>query len=135
MENQDLQDAFPQVECGIEPLGSRMLVQLLQVRTKSRGGILLVDETKDTERVQTMIGKVIAVGPLAFKNRDTGEDWTEGVWLKPGDYLRTPRFSGDRFTVPHPTEENEHVQFQILNDFEAWGRVKPEYVLSIKQFV
>jgi co-chaperonin GroES (HSP10) len=130
-----LDEAFPLTDFGIIPLGARILVQLKSVKHASSGGIILVEETRETEKVQSMVGKVIAMGPLAFKNRDTAAEWPEGTWCKAGDYIRVPRWSGDRFTVPHPTDENEEVSGQILNDFEIWGLVLPEKVLTIKAFV
>ena len=57
---QTLDEAFPQVDPMIKPLGARILVQLRAVKEKmSSAGILLPEETKETEKWNTMIGKII----------------------------------------------------------------------------
>jgi co-chaperonin GroES (HSP10) len=131
---QTLEEAFPATDPGVKPLGARILIQLKSIKKASKGGIILVDETRDTERVQSMIGKVIAIGPLAFKNRETATAWPEGTWCEIGDYVRVPRWSGDRFTVPNDTDDDE-VNFSILNDFELWATVNPDKVLEMKAFI
>jgi co-chaperonin GroES (HSP10) len=130
-----LEEAFPECDHGVVPLGARMLIQLKSVKKASSGGIILVDETRETERVQSMVGKILALGPLCFKNRDTAQEWPEGTWVKQGDYIRVPRWSGDRFTVPSLKDPEEMVSLQILNDHECWCRVEPEKVLQMKAFV
>jgi co-chaperonin GroES (HSP10) len=128
-----LSEAFPEVDPGVKPLGARILIQLKSVKKASSGGILLIEETRETERVQSMIGKVISMGPLCFKNRETATEWPEGTWCEVGDYVRVPRWSGDRFTVP--TEDGDEINFSVLNDFELWATVNPDKVLSMKAFV
>jgi len=99
----DLRDAFPAVDPGAIPLGARVLVQLRRTKkTVTSAGIILVSETKETEKWQNMVAKVIALGPLAFKKRDTMESWVEGTWCEVGDYIRVPKWGGDRWEVPVP---------------------------------
>ena len=77
----DLREAFPAVDPGAIPLGARVLVQLRRTKkTVTSAGIILVSETKETEKWQNMVAKVISLGPLAFKKRDTIESWVEGTW-------------------------------------------------------
>ena len=68
-----LKEAFPEIDAGIQPFGSRVLVQIRTAKKKTAGGIILTTDTKDTEKWNTQIGKVMHVGPLAFKNRNTME--------------------------------------------------------------
>lgn len=131
----NLSEAFPDVDPGVKPLGARILLQLKSVKKASSGGILLIDETRETERVQSMLAKVIKVGALAFKNRESATEWPEGAWINVGDYVRVPRWSGDRFTVPNPADPEDEINFQILNDFEIFCSVDPDKVLSMRQFV
>ena len=130
-----LEEAFPDCDSGVTPLGARILFQLKSIKKASKGGILLVKETRDTEQAQSLVAKVIALGPIAFMDRDKGVPWAEGAWLKVGDYCRVPRWSGDRFQVPHPTDPEEEISFQIMNDFETFARVNPDRVLDMRQFV
>ena len=43
-------ECFPIVDPGVEIVGDRVLVQLRREKTTSKGGIILVDETKQTVR-------------------------------------------------------------------------------------
>jgi len=117
--------AFPSVDPGAKPLGGRILVQLR--RTKKRttsAGIILVEETKETEKWNNMVAKVVAIGPLAFKHRDTMQAWPEGSWCEIGDYLRVPKYGGDRWEVPVPgQDEEDSALFMILNDHEVIAKV------------
>ena len=59
--------AFPSVDPGAKPLGGRILVQLRRTkRTVTGAGIILVEETRETEKWNNMVAKVIEIGPLAF---------------------------------------------------------------------
>ena len=66
-------DAFPAVDPGAKPLGARVLVQLRRTKKATSAGIILVEETRETEKWNNMVAKVIEIGPLAFKKRDTME--------------------------------------------------------------
>jgi co-chaperonin GroES (HSP10) len=101
-------------------------VQLRRAKKKtSNTGIILVEETKETEKWQNMVAKVIDIGPLAFRNRDTNEPWPEGSWCSAGDYIRVPKWGGDRWEVPVPGEDDleEKALFMILNDHEVIAKV------------
>ncbi len=113
---------WPAVDPGHQPLGARVLVQVRRVKERSKGGLVLVTDTKDTEIWNTQVGKVIAVGPLAFRNRETNEYWPEGVWAQVGEFVRIPRYSGDRWSLPVPGED-EPALFTIINDHEIIAKV------------
>jgi co-chaperonin GroES (HSP10) len=117
--------AFPSVDPGAKPLGARILVQLRRTKKKTTSaGIILVEETKETEKWNNMVAKVIEVGPLAFKKRDTMEPWPEGSWCEVGDYLRVPKWGGDRWEVPVDGEPDEdQALFMVLNDHEVIAKV------------
>jgi len=85
----------------------------------------LVEETKETEKWNNMVAKVIEIGPLAFRNRDTNEPWPEGSWCEVGDYIRVPKWGGDRWEVPVPGEDDieDPALFMILNDHEVIAKV------------
>lgn len=121
----DITWAFPTAEPGNEPLGARILVQLRRTKKKtSSAGIILVEETRETEKWNGQVAKVIAIGPLAFKKRDTMEDWPEGAWARVGDYIRVPKWGGDRWEVPVEGQPDEDpALFMVLNDHEIITRV------------
>lgn len=103
----DIAWAFPSVDPGAKPLGGRVLVQLRRTKkTVTSAGIILVEETKETEKWNNMVAKVIENGPLAFKKRDSMEPWPEGSWCEPGDYIRVPKWGGDRWEVKVPGDDD-----------------------------
>lgn len=128
--------AFPTVEPGAQPLGARILVQLRRAKKKTTtAGIILVEETKETEKWQNMVAKVIAVGPLAFKKRDTMESWPEGSWCEVGDYIRVPKWGGDRWEVSVPDQPDEDpALFAVFNDHEVIAKVTCD-PLTMRAFV
>lgn len=118
--------AFPIVDPGAKPLGARILVQLRRTKKKTQGsGIILVEETKETEKWQNMVAKVIEIGPLAYRNRDTMAPWPEGSWTAVGDYIRVPKWGGDRWEVQVQGDDDleEKALFMILNDHEVIAKV------------
>lgn len=135
--NADLEWAFPAVDPGAVPLGGRLLVQLRRTKKKTTGaGIILVEETKETEKWQNMVAKVIAIGPIAFKHRDTMQSWPEGSWVDVGDYIRVPKWGGDRWEVHVPGEDvlEEQALFMVLNDHEVIAKLTGD-PLAMKAFL
>jgi len=123
--------AFPNADPGIKPLGSRVLIQIRTPETRSRGGIILTESDKDTQMWNTQIAKVISVGSLAFCNRNTMEPWPEGAWCKVGDFVRAPRYGGDRWTCE--ATDGAKAYFVLLNDMDILGTVTTD-PLAIKSF-
>jgi co-chaperonin GroES (HSP10) len=130
-----LEEAFPVVDSGCAPLGGRVLVQFKQTPKKTTAsGIILVEETKETEKWNTQVCKVIELGALAYRNRDTLELWAEGVWAAVGDYVRVPRWGGDRWEVPLGEDDKECALFAIFNDNEVISKVTGD-PLKVKAFL
>jgi len=121
-----LEVAFPAVDPGIRPLGSRVLVQIKTVAAKSKGGIILSADDRSTEKWNTVIGKVVALGPVAFHNRNTLEPWPEGSWCQVGDFVRVAKYGGDRFEVGDAL-------FCVFNDLDLIALVTGD-PLAIKAF-
>ena len=116
-------ECFPAVDPGVEILGDRVLVQLRREKTTSKGGIILVDETKQTLRFNETVAKVIDVGPLAYKSPDDLSPWPEGPWCKAGDLVRTIKYGGDRFVV-QPDDEGAPVVFITLQAREVISKIR-----------
>lgn len=127
-----LAEAFPKVSPGVQPFGSRVLVQIRTPKTKTASGIIIDSGSRDTERWNTQVGLVVSVGPLAFKNRNTQESWPEGDWCKAGDFVRVPKYGGDRWEVP--VKNGESALFVIFNDLDIIGRVEGD-PLAIRAFI
>ena len=127
-----VEDAFPAIDPGVQPFGSRVLCQIRRAKTKTKGGIILSGETRDTETWNTQVAKVIGMGPLAFHNRNTMEPWPEGAWVSVGDFVRAPKYGGDRWSVH--IADGEEILFVIFNDLDLLGKITGD-PLAMKAFL
>ena len=129
------QECFPNVDPGVEILGDRVLVQLRREKITSKGGIILVDETKQTLRFNETVAKVVDIGPLAYKSPDDLTPWPEGPWVKVGDLVRTIKYGGDRYVV-QPDDDGAGVVFITLQAREVISKIKNfEAAQKMKAFV
>ena len=130
------QECFPDIDHGIEVAGDRVLVQLRREKNTSKGGIILVDETRQTLRFNETVAKVRQIGPLAYRNLDADlTPWPEGPWCKEGDLVRTIKYGGDRFVV-QPDDEGAPVVFITIQAREIISRIKSfDYAQRMKAFV
>ena len=129
-----MEEAFPAVDAGIQPFGSRVLIQIRTPTKKSAGGIIIdIHGSNETEKWNTQIGKVIALGPLAFKNRNDMKPWPEGDWCKAGEQVRVAKYGGDRWEVKIPGKDDS-AMFVIFNDLDIIGQVTGD-PLAIRAFI
>lgn len=135
----ELAAAFPDVDPGFQPLGSRVIVQLRTPKEMSKL-IILTDEARDTELWNTQIAKVRAVGPVAFKNRNNLETWPEGEWFDVGDYVRIPKWNQDKWIVEVEGKNalggiiKQPVLFMLINDLDILAK-KTGNPLEVKAYV
>ena len=102
------------------PSGWRLLVLPFSPREKTKGGILIAQESLDKLRIATNCGYVISIGPLAYHDK---EKFPTGPWCKVGDWVIFARYAGSRLPI-------EGGEVRILNDDEVLGTLKdPESVL------
>jgi co-chaperonin GroES (HSP10) len=127
-----MREAFPEANPGIIPFGSRVLVQIRTPKTKTASGIIIDNGSRDTEKWNTQVARVVSIGALAFKNRNTMDSWPEGSWCAPGDYVRVPKYGGDRWEVP--LANGESALFVIFNDLDIIGQVIGD-PLAIRAFI
>tara|TARA_E500000318_G_scaffold105124_1_gene111732 strand:+ start:405 stop:878 length:474 start_codon:yes stop_codon:yes gene_type:complete len=110
----DIKDQLP------EPAGYRLLVLPFTPKDKTKGGILIAQETLDKLRIAVNCGYVIKMGPLAYADK---EKFATGPWCKKGDWVIFARYAGSRLPI-------EGGEVRILNDDEVLGTIKdPESVL------
>ena len=103
-----------------EPSGYRLLVLPFTPKEKTKGGILIAQESLDKLRIATNCGYVIKLGPLAYADK---EKFATGPWCKKGDWVIFARYAGSRLPI-------EGGEVRILNDDEVLGTIKdPEAVL------
>ena len=130
---ESIDEAFPPIDPGVQPFGSRVVVQIRAPKKKTKGGIILTDDTKDTEMWNTQVAKIIALGALAFKNRSTQEPWPEGSGCEVGDFVRVPKYGGDKWSIRHGDDDTE-ILFVMFNDLDLLGKVTGD-PLAMKAFV
>ena len=131
--SQTMEEAFPDASSWVAnmvPLGNTVLVQLCNAKKISAGGIVIPGESQDFAGDQTRVGKIVSMGPLAYRDRQTYEFWKEGQWVHVGDFVRVPAFAGiDKYRVKvgaHVMEDvngKEHrdpiwAVFATYNDFD-----------------
>jgi co-chaperonin GroES (HSP10) len=104
------------------PTGWRIVVLPYQGTKKSKGGIVLADQTLEKQRVTTVCGYVLAVGDLAYADANK---FPSGPWCKKGDWIVFGRYAGARLPI-------DGGEIRILNDDEILARVNnPEDVLHM----
>lgn len=135
----EIEAAFPTVDPGVEPLYGRVLVQLRTAQKSkiitradgSKAELHYTDYSQEVEKDVQQVGRVISWGPLAFKVKQTMEPWPEcvvnGEFVPPvkiGDYVRVPKFGGDRHYVPVPNGPKDHkAVFVAFNDLELISKI------------
>ena len=130
-----MEDAFPVVEPKIRPFGSRILVQVRCAKMFSDGGIQLHPDAVDTEKWNTQVAKVITLGPGAFRNRETLILWPEGQWCQEGDFVRIPKYAGDRWEVNFGKENDKKALFIVFEDMDIVGSIEGAHVLDIVAYL
>ena len=78
---------------GIRPTEYKVLVSPIKVDEKTKGGIILPDETKERDQFAQMQGILVAMSPLAFTYADKDE-WGDAEKPKPGDKVMFARYAG-----------------------------------------
>ena len=94
------------------PTGWRILVYLLNKR-KTKGGILLADETVERSQVASTCGLVLDMGPHCYDK----ERYPEGPWCKKGDWIIFARYAGSRIKI-------DGGEIRLLNDDEVLATVE-----------
>jgi co-chaperonin GroES (HSP10) len=112
--DQSIEDAFPEVDPGERPLGNLILIQIKRPAFRTKAGIHLTESDQQTEYDNTKVAKVIAIGPLAFRNRETGEIWPEREWFKVGDFIRFSQHNARTWTVAIPGTRGIGIEERIV---------------------
>ena len=103
------------------PTGYRILILPFAQKSVTKGGIHIAKQTIDKERLSTVVGHVVALGPDAYA--DTIK-FPEGAWCKKGDWVIFGRYAGARFQI-------EGGDMRLLNDDEILAVVDdPEAIIS-----
>ena len=105
-----------------KPVGYRMLIRPWSGEKKTKGGILITENTQSTIEMTTVVGLVIMMGELCYKDE---KKFPSGPWCKEGQFVIYERNAESRFK----TRYGEH---RILNDDEIIATIKkPEDILHM----
>ena len=103
-----------------QPTGWRILVLPFKIKDKTKGGVLLGQETIERQQVASQCGSVLAMGPHCYNDK---ERYPDGPWCKVNDWVVFARYAGSRIEI-------EGGEVRLLNEDEILATVKnPEDIL------
>ena len=103
-----------------KPTGWRMLVLPFKMKEKTKGGVILAEDTLERQQVASQVGLVMAMGPQCYKDK---ERYPEGPWCKEKDWVMFARYAGSRIKI-------EGGEMRLLNDDEILATIdSPEDIL------
>ena len=91
------------------PTGYRILVLPFAGPKKTKGGIILSDNTQETIQMTTVCGLVLKMGDLCYHDKDK---FPKGPWCKLKDWIIFSRYAGSRFKI-------DGGEVRVLNDDEV----------------
>ena len=103
-----------------QPTGWRMLVLPFKIKEKTKGGVILAEDTLERQQVASQVGLVMAMGPQCYKDK---ERYPEGPWCKEKDWVMFARYAGSRIKI-------DGGEMRLLNDDEVLATIdSPEDIL------
>ena len=102
------------------PTGWRLLVLPFKMKEKTKGGVILAEDTLERQQIASQVGLVMAMGPQCYKDK---ERYPEGPWCKEKDWIMFARYAGSRIKI-------EGGEMRLLNDDEVLATIdSPEDIL------
>ena len=95
-----------------QPTGWRLLVLPFKMKEKTKGGLLLGQETLERQQVGSNCGMVLKTGPHCYDK----ERYPEGPWCKKGDWVIFARYAGSRIQI-------DGGEVRLLNDDEILATI------------
>ena len=103
-----------------KPTGWRLLVLPFKMKEKTKGGVILAEDTLERQQVASQVGLVMAMGPQCYKDK---ERYPEGPWCKEKDWVMFARYAGSRIKI-------DGGEMRLLNDDEVLATIdSPEDIL------
>jgi len=103
-----------------QPTGWRILVLPFKMGEKTKGGILMGQDTLEKQQVASQCGNVLAMGSDCYRDKNR---YKQGPWCKVGDWVMFARYAGSRIKI-------EGGEVRLLNDDEVLATIKnPEDIL------
>jgi co-chaperonin GroES (HSP10) len=114
--HQSVKDVIP------TPTGWRIAILPYRGAEKTKGGIVLSEETQRKTQLSTVCGYVLKVGSLAYVDESK---FPTGAWCKEGDWIIFGRYAGARIPI-------DGGEIRLINDDEVLGVVRdPQDILHM----
>ncbi len=97
-----------------EPTGYQILVVPVEPTKKTEGGIIKPHSALDDEKISSVVGQVIRMGPDCFND---AKRFPSGPYCKTGDWVIFHAYSGTRIKVASQ-------EFRLINDDTVKAVVK-----------
>lgn len=104
------------------PTGWRIAILPYRGAEKTKGGIVLADETQKKQQLGTVCGYVLKIGSLAYQDE---VKFPTGPWCAEGDWIIFGRYAGARIPI-------DGGEIRLINDDEVLGVLNdPEDILHM----
>ncbi len=105
-----------------QPTGWRILILPYAGKGVTDGGIQLVQSTVDQQRLSTVVGYVVKMGPDCYKDKSK----FDGPWCEEKQWVLIGRYAGARFKLGDESE------CRIINDDEVIAtRLDPNDIIAV----
>ena len=106
-----------------QPTGWRILVLPYAGKVKTKGGIILANETVNREALATVVAYVVKKGPQCYNDKAR---YGETPWCEEKQWGLIGRYSGSRFKL------EDGAEVRIINDDEVIATIlDPDDIVSL----
>ena len=106
-----------------QPTGWRILVLPYAGKVKTKGGIILANETVNREALATVVAYVVKKGPQCYNDKAR---YGETPWCEEKQWVLIGRYSGSRFKL------EDGAEVRIINDDEVIATIlDPDDIVSL----
>ena len=103
-----------------QPTGWRILVLPFKMDEKTKGGVILGQDTIERQQVGSQCGNVLAMGSECYRDK---KRYPNGPWCKVGDWVVFARYAGSRIEI-------EGGEVRLLNEDEVLATIQdPKSIL------
>ena len=95
-------------------VGHRVLIEIKKKEEKTKGGIILTEDSRNKEQYGTDIGIVRHLGPTCYADERLGRE----PWVQPGDKIYFVRYAGITLETP------DGRLYKFINDEDIYGLVE-----------
>jgi len=101
-----------------KPSGFRLILKPREVADRTKGGIILTDESKEAAKFSCVISEVMDMGPDCYHDK-------ESKWCEIGDWVLTGKYIGLKFKC-------DGEEYSLINDDEVLAVISDPSNISHK---